>query len=188
MEKSRFSVCYFMEKEEVMKLFELFQEILTNNTMYHGSRVSGIKVLKPKKHFLYKRKVVYATPDIKFALAMMYGTGDELAVGYFTNTKTNERRMYIDELKPNTLKLLDKPGYLYTVSRKGFKRNKKISDVEYIRFRRVKVVEETKIDNVLKELKKYKNIDFTKYNKVLDAMKKRDKKPPKIKHDKDRFK
>ena len=167
-----------------MNLFELIED---DGGLYHGSKVSGIKVLEPKKHFLYKKKVVYATNDKYFALAMTYGTGNDLAVGYNTDAKTNKKIMYVDELKPGTLSLLNRSGSLYTVKRNGFKRDKKISNVEFFTYESVEVIKEEKIENILTELKKNKNIELTEYKDVLKELKKRNKGKPKIKHKKERF-
>ena len=89
--------------------------------LYHGSKVQNLKVLKPSSHNVVgKQKVVFASPDEKFAVAMIYGTGNELAVGYHINTKTNHKEFYIDELKPGKLTLLTQPGSLYLIQDQSF--------------------------------------------------------------------
>ena len=68
-------------------------------SLYHGSRVPDLKDLTPMPHGVVgERSVVFATPDIRFALAMIHGVGDEIRVGYFVDTKTQEEEMYIAEL------------------------------------------------------------------------------------------
>ena len=68
--------------------------------LYHVSKISGLKVLKPFSHnAMDGEKAVFATNDIMFALSMAYGTGNDIAVGYHCNTKTKEKEFYIDELE-----------------------------------------------------------------------------------------
>lgn len=158
--------------------------------LYHGSQTPDLKILKPNPHnAVNKRAVVFATSDIRFALAMMYGTGDELAVGYFVNTNTHEEEMYIDELQPDKLKLLESPGYLYEVSAEGFYQDPALSHVELVKDTEAKVIKMTKLENTLEELKKYK-ISIVKYEDVPVAMKQRGKEPgkPKNPYASDRFK
>ena len=159
-------------------------------TLYHGSQTSGIKVLKPNPHnAVNKRSVVFATSDPRFALAMMYGTGDELAVGYFVNTQTHEEEMYIDELQPGKLKLLETPGYLYEVSAEGFYQDPALSHVEMVNDSEVRVLREIKVENILEELRKY-DISIVTYEDVPATMKERGKEPgkPDQAYTPDRFK
>ena len=147
--------------------------------LYHGSQTPNLKVLKPNPHnAVNKRAVVFATPDIRFALAMMYGSGDALAVGYFINTETHEEEMYIDELQPDTLKLLEAPGYLYEVSAEGFYQDPALSHVELVKDTAVEIIRTTRIENILDELKKH-NISIIEYEDVPTAMKQRGKDPDK---------
>jgi len=124
---------------------------------------------------LVKRKVVFATPDKNFALAMIWGTRDELAVGYYKNTKTKEKIMYIDELKPKKLELLNQEGYLYEVDNGGFTQNKRLMKEEYIVTKDIKVQKEIKIKNILTRLKRTKKVKIVPYDNVLKEMQKRDK-------------
>lgn len=158
--------------------------------LYHGSQTPGIKILKPNPHnAVNKRSVVFATSDMRFALAMMYGTGDELAVGYFVNTKTHEEEMYIDELQPGKLKLLEAPGYLYEVSAEGFYQDPVLSHVELVNDGEVEILKEIKVENILAELKKH-DISIVSYADVPAAMKERGKEPgkPDQPYGPDRFK
>ena len=158
--------------------------------LYHGSQISDLKILKPSPHnAVNKRAVVFATSDIRFALAMIYGTGDELAVGYFVNTDTHEEEMYIDELQPNKLKLLEAPGYLYEVRAKGFYQDSSLSHVELVKDTEAEVIKTTRIENVLNELKKHR-ISIVKYDDVPAAMRQRGKESgkPENSYAPDRFK
>lgn len=145
--------------------------------LYHGSKKSGIKTLKPFPHNgVDGESVVFATPDIRFAMAMIHGTGDELAVGYFVDQETHKEEMYIDELTPNALQILSAPGILYTLDDAGFVADPRLSHLELISKMEVPVVSEKYVDNILDELKKF-NINFVQYDQVLGEMNKRGKDP-----------
>lgn len=152
--------------------------------LYHASRVPNLKVLKPFTHkAVDNEKVVFASDNMIFALAMTYGSGDVIAVSYGNNQK-----LYIDELKENSLDLLNKSGYLYILDNKDFKKDPRLYEDEYISYNEVEVLEEIYIDNVLDKLKELGAI-LVKYENVLDSMKKRGKFPknPKIHHKENRF-
>lgn len=158
--------------------------------LYHGSKKSGIKTLKPFPHNgVDGESVVFATSDICFAMAMIHGTGDELAVGYFVDQETHKEEMYIDELTPNALQILSAPGILYTLDDKGFVPDTRLSHLELISKAEVPVTSEKYVYNILEELKKF-DINFVPYDQVLDEMKKRGKDPKKatVQYKADRFK
>ena len=158
--------------------------------LYHGSQASDLKAIKPNPHnAVSKRPVVFATSDICFALAMIYGTGDELAVSYFIDTNTHKEEMCIDELRPNASKLLEAPGYLYEVSEEGFYQDSALSHVELVKDTEAEVVKVSKIDNILDELRKHK-VAIVKYEDVPKEMERRGKEigKPKNPYAPDRFK
>ncbi len=157
--------------------------------LYHGSKIAGIKTLKPFPHKgVNGESVVFATPDIRFAMAMIHGTGDELAVGYFVDQDTHQEEMYIDELVPNAFQLLAAPGIVYTIEDSGFVSDQRLSHLELVSRAETKVLSEKKIDNILAELKKF-DINFVEYDHVLDEMKKRGKDPKgaTVQYKEDRF-
>lgn len=159
------------------------------SVLYHGSMVPDIKILKPFPHnAVDKRAVVFATSDIRFALAMMRGTGNELAVGYFVSPGTHDEEMYIDEIQPGKLELLNAPGYIYEVSSEGFYQDAGLSHVEFVKDGEAPVLNETKVENILDELRKYK-ITIVKYEGVPASMRERGKEPgkPENVYEKDRF-
>lgn len=158
--------------------------------LYHGSKVANLKALKPFPHNgVNGSSVVFATPDVRFALAMIHGTGDELAVGYFVDQESHKEEMYIDELVPHAFNLLKSPGVLYEVSDSGFVTDPDLSHLELISKKETEVVSEKYIPDVLEELRKYE-INFVVYEKVLDEMKNRNKDPKnaQIEYGEDRFK
>lgn len=158
--------------------------------LYHGSRTANLKVLKPNAHnAVGERSVVFATPDVRFALAMIYGTGDELAVGYFVDTETGNEEMYIHELQPGKLKLLDAPGHLYEVNAEGFYKDPALSRVEFVKNTATEVIRVKYVENVFDELKKY-DISIVEYENVPEDMRRHGKDPenPEKRHGPDRFK
>lgn len=160
------------------------------NILYHGSKTPDIAEFKTFAHNgVDGEEVVFATSDKRFALAMIHGTGNQLAVGYFVDIKTGKEEMYIDELEESALELLNAPGILYEVPADDFISDERLSHVEFIAKKPVKVISELFIPNLLEELKKDNSISMVPYNQVLDAMKLRGKHPgaPKIKYKEDRF-
>ncbi len=145
--------------------------------LYHGSKIAGIKTLKPFPHNAVDgESVVFATYDIRFALAMIHGNGDELAIGYFEDLKTKEKQMYIDELIPNAFQLLEKPGVIYTLDDTGFAHDNRLCQEELISKTETNIISEKYIDNIFTELQKF-DINFVKYDKVLEEMNNRGKDP-----------
>ncbi len=133
--------------------------------------------------------VVFATSDRRFALAMIHGTGNELAVGYFVDQETHKEEMYIDELQEGKLALLNAPGILYEVAGDNFISDPRLSHVEFVSKIENPVIKEIHVENILEELKKDASLTLVPYEKVLEAMKKRGKNPaePKIKYEANRF-
>lgn len=158
--------------------------------LYHASRIKGLKNLKPHPHNAVDgESVVFATTDPLFALAMTYGSGNVLAASYSYDKNTGKQQFYLDELKENSLKLLENPASLYIIEKKNFIQDKRLKDEEFISKKEVKIIREIKIKNVLKELKRL-GAKIIVYDNVLVSMKERGKGPKKpIKRYKaDRFK
>ncbi len=159
-------------------------------TLYHGSTKADIKVLKPFPHNAVNGEaVVFATSDKRFAIAMIHGTGNELAVGYFVDQETHKEEMYIDELQEGKLSLLSAPGILYEVIGDDFISDPRLSHVEFISKTETPVIKEVYVENILEELKKDISLTLVPYEKVLEAMKRRDKNPskPTLEYKADRF-
>lgn len=128
--------------------------------LYHGSKTTGIKLLKPfPRKEANEESVVFATSDIRFALAMIYGTDKELEVGYFTDKKSGKEEMYIREVIPNAFKLLEAPGAIYELEDSGFALDPHLSHREYISKYAAPIISEIFHPNIFSELKKYE-IDF----------------------------
>ena len=151
----------------------VFDQLDGRKILYHGSKTPRLKALKPQGgcYSLPDEKVVFATSDFRFALAMTYGTGDELAVGYYGDNYQN-LQMYIDELQPSKLQLLSQPGWLYYVPASGFKPDKRLAHCEFINPSWVEIIKKVKIDNIFDQLKKYQ-IDIVEYDNVPAALESR---------------
>src|SRR5689334_7082022 len=101
--------------------------------LYHGTTTEGLKTLKPFPHpAVNGESCVFATSDIRFALAMIYASSNELAVGYYVDQENGAVEMHIDELVPDSLDLLSAPGIIYEVADIGFISDSRLSRVELI--------------------------------------------------------
>ncbi len=157
--------------------------------LYHGSKTAGIEVVKPFPHNgVDGESVVFATSDSRFALAMIHGTGNQLAVGYFTDRESRKEEMYIDELVPGAFMLLEEPGILYTLEDTGFVSDPRLGHRELISKCETPVISESPHSNILTELKKH-DIRFVSYENVPIEMEKRGRDPKKavISYKPDRF-
>jgi len=158
--------------------------------LYHASKVPDIKVLKPyPNNAVDGERVVFSIEDPLFAVAMTYGSGDQIAVGYYMNQDTDKKTMYIDEIEKGALELLDNECFLYKVESIGFKNDDRIMKEELINYQEVPVVDCAEIVSALSYLNK-NNVEIVKWEDVPTAMSKRNKNPrsPKKTHKKDRFK
>lgn len=121
--------------------------------LYHGSRVPGLVLLRPFPHHIVGGEaVVFATEDIRFAIAMIHGTGNELSVTYNENKNTGRRQLFVDELRPGRLRLLEQPGYLYEISMEGFEPDVRLLPEELVAKHAVQVLSEITIGDVRTEL------------------------------------
>jgi energy-coupling factor transporter ATP-binding protein EcfA2 len=144
--------------------------------VYHGTVASDITSMEPKAHPLVKgKKVVFATPDRKFAISMAIpeATERDIAVGYFKDTKTGKKDFYVDELKPGAFKVLDKPAYLYTLSAKGFNTDARLMPEEVVSEEPASILRKERIGNVLAELRRDANVKLIGYDSVPDSLGKR---------------
>ena len=134
-------------------------------------------------------KVIFATTDPAFALSMSYGSGDVLAASYALNKNTCKKEFFLDELKPNSLKLLENPASLYVVDSKNFQHDSRLLPEELISKKEINIIEEIIIKNVFKKIKGM-GANIIAYGMVLDSMKNRGKDPGKSnkRYKADRFK
>jgi hypothetical protein len=157
-------------------------------TLFHGSKTGSIMILEPRPHgAINGESAVFATKDKHFALAMIYGSGEQLAFDYEINNKTNTTKVYLDELEKDALKLLEKPGYLYEVPEKGFVSDSRLIPEEMISKEPVEVIHCEYFPNILEELKK-EDLIIVPYDEVPQSMASREKDDDFKEYDKDRFK
>lgn len=156
--------------------------------LFHGSKIGDIKILEPKPHGAVDgESVVFATKDRIFALAMIYGTGEQLAFDYEINRKNGKTQVYLDEIEEGALKLLERPGYLYTIDSKHFIHDPRLISEELISRKPVQVIKVEYFPNILEELKK-EDLTIVPYDQVPESMSSREKGDNFIKYDENRFK
>ena len=145
----------------------------TEKILYHGSKIAGINILEPRRHFLFPDKaVVFAATDMRFALAMIYGSDHDFEIGYLRKDK-EEPKMYIRELQPGKLQLLSQPGWLYCISGTGFTADPRLAHPERSSSSSAKVLQTTRIDNIYKQLREY-DVNIMDYNQVATIRQNRD--------------
>lgn len=142
-------------------------------SLFHGSKIENVKVLEPKPHgAVGGEAVVFATKDRRFALAMIYGTGDQLAFDYEINKGTGTTKVYLNEIKEGALNLLKQPGYLYLVSEQDFVSDSRLIPEELIAKDPVKVINVEYFPDILEQLKK-EDLTIVPYEQVPMSMKSR---------------
>lgn len=157
-------------------------------SLFHGSKTGNIKVLEPKPHGAVNgESVVFATKDKRFALAMIYGTGNQLAFDYEVNQETGDTKVYLDEIEKDALKLLEQPGYLYTVPEQTFVNDSRLIPEELVSKEPVAVINIEYVPNILQQLKR-EDLIIVPYEQVPTSMASRDRGKDFNEYDEDRFK
>lgn len=128
---------------------------MSREVLYHGSKVGNLSVLKPTYHSLPQKEVVFASSDIRFALAMIYGSGEEIDVGYSTDLSTGKQSFYLQEQRPNAFQLLRAPGYVYEVGSIGFSSHPKLMPEEFLRESEVLVEHMMYVESVWETLQTF---------------------------------
>lgn len=131
-------------------------------SLYHGSNLLIEKFLKPfPSKVINGEEAVFASPYKEFVLAFMgkKWSDKDIELGSY------KFKTYIIEKKPGMFKKIysNQKGYLYEVSKTGFKDDKRLGmqGFEKIKKTKTKIKKMSKIDDVLKELKKSKIIMIT---------------------------
>jgi len=117
--------------------------------VYHGSKESGLKSLKPSKAG-YNKKYVYAATDISFAAIFINKPGGSLVAKY----KRDEASIpYYCERKRGIFNknYSKQKGSIYVLEKEHFKHLKNLWSEELVSEKEVPVVKEIKI----KDLKKF---------------------------------
>ena len=149
--------------------------------LYHGSKINGLHQLEPRAHGAVDgEKVVFATPDRFFALSMIHGTGNQLALDY------TDDGVFLDEIESDALQLLNQSGYLYTLKDSGFIQDNRLIPQEVISYKPTDIVHKEYIPNILEALAD-EGITLVPYDEVPTSMKSRKTKTSVEYHDQ-RFK
>ena len=139
-----------------------------DNTLFHGSTVSGLDVIKPREST--HGKYVYATNNYVCSLIFSAPIGNDLI---YSLGRENENEPYsLVELTPHSFdKLLNASSTIYTVPASSFK-DIKTGFTEFVSEEEVPVLSSRIIRNIGKELEKEEklgNIKIYRYpNKPLN--------------------
>lgn len=139
-----------------------------NDIMYHGSN-QHYSILKANSKFNNKKEnVIYASPDYSFALSYAGAQWNDLDI----NQSVYNGKIYLTEIQPNKFEeIYDRPGYIHIISSKTFK---PFHGLEYVSTDDAHVIEVKKINNVLNELKKSKNVKLYFYPNLPPFIKDRE--------------
>jgi len=135
---------------------------------YHGSKFKIKGYLEPRPSpVINNEKAVFATNELWISLISIPKFKDNaIDYGYIGGYA------YILELEDGAFKLLEVPGYIYVVSKKGFKSDKRLGmpNSEFINKKKVKIQKTIKIKNVLKALKKLDTVTLITSKKKDDLI------------------
>ena len=130
------------------------------NYLYHGSSTSGIQELEPRVSLEYK-KLVYATPDFRYALVRAGRQIDMIREEYYALDEPFElAECYPDAFK----KMFSCTGYIYLLDPKDFVKS---NDLEYVSEKPVKPIKVLTIDNIWSEMLHHK--EWYKFVPYYDA-------------------
>jgi len=139
----------------------------TSNVMYHGSKypLGGVaragdkqphEMLQPRpSRVIGGESAVFATNARWLALAFIpNATDDNIEIGIVGDN--GKAIPHLIESRPGAFELLKVPGYIYTVSARGFKADPRLGmrRYEFVRKSPTKVISVEKIASVLDELRK----------------------------------
>lgn len=126
--------------------------------LYHGSGLN-LRTLQPHRSKLVGgQKVVFATPFRGVALCFCSHTwtDDMLDLGLVNGRPT------LQELRKGALNFFKIPGYLYTLSGKGFESDPRLGGFELVKKEAVTPLEVNYFPNVLDQLR-LEDIDIVEY-------------------------
>ena len=129
-----------------------------DTTLYHGSTVRNLEVLKPHKS-THGKNWVYATP---FRYVALTNIGrDPYKRDKYIASGTINGRYYIKELKPGALEkaFARVKGTVYTLNDKDFSHKEELCKFELVASKPQYVVAKEEINDVLAELEKYEKDD-----------------------------
>jgi hypothetical protein len=129
---------------------------MESKTLFHGSGtlIKGKLAPRPSK-VVNNKKVVFATPHRWMALVFASGArSEDLDIGFVNG------QGYISEMYENAFHVLNKGGYLYSVSSEGFRTDGRLmgGNHEFINFDPVPILKTEYVANILSELLKMSKV------------------------------
>lgn len=129
-----------------------------DTTLYHGSTVRNLEVLKPHKS-THGKNWVYATP---FRYVALTNIGrDPYKRDTYIASGTINGRYYIKELRPGALEkaFARVKGTIYTLNDKDFSHKEELCKFELVASKPQYIIAKEEINDVLAELEKYERDD-----------------------------
>lgn len=136
--------------------------------VYHGSKKSNLKKLKPKESG-FGKKFVYACYDPIFAAIFIHRPGGSLLAGW---GRDEDDIPYFVERKKGIFNkwYKSRKGYLYALNKEDFHREDFLWEEEVISEKPVEVVKKTKIENLkeyFEDLKREGKMKIIKFEERL---------------------
>lgn len=139
------------------RFYKYYHEAV-DTTLYHGSTVRNLEVLKPHKS-THGKNWVYATP---FRYVALTNIGrDPYKRDTYIASGTINGRYYIKELRPGALEkaFARVKGTIYTLNDKDFSHKEELCKFELVASKPQYVIAKEEINDVLAELEKYDRDD-----------------------------
>lgn len=131
--------------------------------LYHGSRTGGIKVLEPRaSRVIDRERAVFATDELWVALlSAVPHTSVDFDYGHAGGVP------YIGEMWPGAFGLLATSGYVYAVSRRGFRSDPRLGmgRHELVKWNSAKVVDAVEVPDIGKALTRT-GVKMIKWNRL----------------------
>lgn len=135
---------------------------------YHGSKVSGLKELKPSESkVIDEERAVFAISNKYWAMFFIARAGDKNIESGFIN-----EHPFLLENRPGAFKLLETDGVIYEVDARKFHDDNRLGlrGFEFISSSAVEVLREERVANISLELPKY--FKMITFQQKIDALKK----------------
>ncbi len=134
------------------------------NYVYHGSNISGLKFIEPRKSTHQKKWVYAAKNKCVAALFLNKGSGDLTTKIKGSGTK-KDPIIFVERLPGIFDKILNVSGFIYTLKGSSFEEGKTSWPAEVVSDKKTKVISEEKIDNLYDKLKEFEQEGLIKiYN------------------------
>lgn len=124
------------------------------NCVYHGSKISGLKIINPNKS-THQKELVYATLSPCIATIFLSNGGSDL-VYVLGGRGTKEKPAYLIERLPGVFdKIFNGSGSIYTLNGDSFEHREGFWNAEVVSDKTQFVIKEEKIENIKEKLKEY---------------------------------